>query len=145
MHNQVKTQSEVIAREKALADEALMEALPAVEAAAAALENLDKKDLDEIKAFTNPPQLVKDVCMQVCSTATATIATITTTVYLSGFTLAARIMQCVYARQCVACNTCFSCVPVSECTKNVGSHLTGTFHAYLSDYSTHCYVHTIYM
>lgn len=64
---QVQEQSEVISKEKALADEALMEALPAVEAAAAALENLDKKDLDEIKAFTNPPQLVKDVSMQVCS------------------------------------------------------------------------------
>lgn len=63
-HN-VQEQSEVISKEKAVADEALMEALPAVEAAAAALENLDKKDLDEIKAFTNPPQLVKDVSMQV--------------------------------------------------------------------------------
>lgn len=61
----VKEQSEVISSEKAIADESLMEALPAVEAAAAALENLDKKDLDEIKAFTNPPQLVKDVSMQV--------------------------------------------------------------------------------
>lgn len=61
----VQEQSEIIVAEKALADEALMEALPAVEAAAAALENLDKKDLDEIKAFTNPPQLVKDVSMQV--------------------------------------------------------------------------------
>ncbi|CAN0459491.1 unnamed protein product, partial [Phaeothamnion confervicola] len=60
---QVQEQSEVIAKEKALADDALMEALPAVEAAAAALENLDKKDLDEIKAFNSPPQLVKDVCM----------------------------------------------------------------------------------
>lgn len=63
----VQEQSEVISKEKAIADEALMEALPAVEAAAAALENLDKKDLDEIKAFTNPPQLVKDVSMQVSS------------------------------------------------------------------------------
>ena len=61
----VQEQSEIISKEKAIADEALMEALPAVEAAAAALENLDKKDLDEIKAFTNPPQLVKDVSMQV--------------------------------------------------------------------------------
>lgn len=61
----VQEQSEIISKEKAVADEALMEALPAVEAAAAALENLDKKDLDEIKAFTNPPQLVKDVSMQV--------------------------------------------------------------------------------
>lgn len=64
----VQEQKEVISKEKAIADEALIEALPAVEAAAAALENLDKKDLDEIKAFTNPPQLVKDVSMQVYST-----------------------------------------------------------------------------
>lgn len=61
----VQEQSEIISKEKAIADEALIEALPVVEAAAAALENLDKKDLDEIKAFTNPPQLVKDVSMQV--------------------------------------------------------------------------------
>ena len=41
-----------------------MEALPAVEAASAALENLDKNDLNELKAFTNPPALVKALCMQ---------------------------------------------------------------------------------
>ena len=58
-------QSIVIAREKETADAALMEALPAVEAAAAALENLDKSDLQEIKVFTTPPVLVQMVCMQV--------------------------------------------------------------------------------
>ena len=57
-------QAIVINREKANADEALMEALPAVEAASAALENLDKNDLNELKAFTNPPALVKSLCMQ---------------------------------------------------------------------------------
>jgi len=41
-----------------------MEALPAVEAASRALENLDKNDLTELKAFTNPPPAVKNLCMQ---------------------------------------------------------------------------------
>ena len=57
-------QAEIIVREKGLADEALMEALPAVEAASRALENLDKNDLTELKAFTNPPPAVKNLCMQ---------------------------------------------------------------------------------
>jgi len=57
-------QAIVIKREKGLADEALMEALPAVEAAEAALSNLDKNDLTELKAFTNPPPAVKSLCMQ---------------------------------------------------------------------------------
>ena len=58
-------QSEVIEVEKAKAAEALMEALPAVAAASEALENLDKKSLDEIKAFAKPPALVQSVCMMV--------------------------------------------------------------------------------
>ena len=58
-------QAVVIEREKEKADAALMEALPAVEAAAAALENLDKKDLDELKAFAKPPPAVQDVCQMV--------------------------------------------------------------------------------
>ena len=57
-------QAAIISKEKAIADEALMEALPAVEAASKALENLDKKDLTELKAFTNPPEAVKNMCMQ---------------------------------------------------------------------------------
>lgn len=57
-------QAIVINEQKAAADEALMEALPAVEAASRALENLDKNDLTEIKAFTNPPPAVKNLCMQ---------------------------------------------------------------------------------
>jgi len=59
-------QAAIITTEKAKADEALMEALPAVEAASAALANLDKNDLTELKAFTNPPAPVKAVCMQLC-------------------------------------------------------------------------------
>lgn len=57
-------QAIIIAKQKEEADEALMEALPAVEAASRALENLDKNDLTELKAFTNPPPAVKNLCMQ---------------------------------------------------------------------------------
>ena len=57
-------QAVIITREKGIADEALMEALPAVEAASRALENLDKNDLTELKAFTNPPPAVQRLCMQ---------------------------------------------------------------------------------
>ena len=42
-------QAKTITAEKAIADEALMEALPAVEAASRALENLDKNDLTEVQ------------------------------------------------------------------------------------------------
>jgi dynein heavy chain len=60
-----EAQSLVIVEEKGKADVALNEALPAVAAAAEALENLEKKDLDEIKAFAKPPELVMAVCYQV--------------------------------------------------------------------------------
>ena len=60
-----EAQSLVIDEEKAKADASLMEALPAVAAAADALENLEKKDLDEIKNFATPPPLVMVVCYQV--------------------------------------------------------------------------------
>ncbi|GMH67856.1 hypothetical protein TrLO_g3024 [Triparma laevis f. longispina] len=56
-------QAAEITTEKAKADEALNMALPAVEAAAAALDNIRKEDLQELKAFTNPPELVKKVCL----------------------------------------------------------------------------------
>ena len=36
----------------------------AVDGLLKALENLDKKDLTELKAFTNPPDAVKNMCMQ---------------------------------------------------------------------------------
>lgn len=57
-------QAIVIADQKAEADAALVEALPAVEAASKALENLDKNDLTEIKAFASPPPAVKNLCFQ---------------------------------------------------------------------------------
>ncbi len=57
-------QAVIIAKQKAEADEALSEALPAVEAATRALEDLKKEDLSELKAFANPPAAVKAMCMQ---------------------------------------------------------------------------------
>ncbi|TMW57276.1 hypothetical protein Poli38472_003201 [Pythium oligandrum] len=57
--------SVLIAKEKEDADAALVEALPAVEAAAAALQDLSKADLTEIKSFASPPPLVMSVCMMV--------------------------------------------------------------------------------
>merc|ERR1719174_1252403 len=53
----------VIEREKEEADIALQAALPALEAAAKALEDLDKKDLTEIKSMASPPTAVMIVCM----------------------------------------------------------------------------------
>nr|CCA14061.1 PREDICTED: similar to hCG1811879 putative [Albugo laibachii Nc14] len=53
----------IITKEKDDADAALLEALPAVEAAAAALQDLSKADLTEIKSFASPPALVMSVCM----------------------------------------------------------------------------------
>ena len=43
-----------------------MEALPAIEAAAEALNNIRREDLQELKAFNNPPIHVKIVC-QMCA------------------------------------------------------------------------------
>jgi hypothetical protein len=43
--------SVIIAREEAEASKALEEAIPALEAAKLALENIFKKDLDELKAL----------------------------------------------------------------------------------------------
>ncbi|CAK4656794.1 hypothetical protein LEN26_006663 [Aphanomyces euteiches] len=53
----------IIHKEKEEADAALLEALPAVEAAAQALQDLSKSDLTEIKSFASPPALVMSVCM----------------------------------------------------------------------------------
>ena len=59
-------QGKIIKVEKEKADAALMEALPAVEAAAEALNNIRREDLQELKAFNNPPIHVKIVC-QICT------------------------------------------------------------------------------
>eukprot|EP01033_Poteriospumella_lacustris_P008676 gene8676-6241_t len=57
-------QAIIIAQQKGEADEALSEATPAVLAAEAALEKIDKKDLTELKAFANPPGPVKSLGYQ---------------------------------------------------------------------------------
>jgi len=62
----IAVDSVVIEKEKAEADEALGEAMPALEAAAKALENLDKASITEIKTFQKPPEAVMIVCMCVC-------------------------------------------------------------------------------
>ncbi|EFJ08822.1 hypothetical protein SELMODRAFT_131043 [Selaginella moellendorffii] len=55
-------QSEVITREKAEAEVALAEALPALEAAAEALNSLKKEEITEIRSFAKPHILVQKVC-----------------------------------------------------------------------------------
>ncbi|EKX52600.1 hypothetical protein GUITHDRAFT_157080 [Guillardia theta CCMP2712] len=54
-------QSVEIAQQKATAEEKLGAALPALEEAAQALNDLDKKDIDEIKSFAKPHVLVQGV------------------------------------------------------------------------------------
>lgn len=56
---EVEVQSKQIAIEKVEAEIALSEALPALEAARKALDNLNKSDLAEIRAFTTPPPAVQ--------------------------------------------------------------------------------------
>ena len=56
-------QAIVIAVEKEKAEEALGEALPALEAAAEALRNINKDDINELKSFANPPKAVNAVTM----------------------------------------------------------------------------------
>jgi dynein heavy chain, axonemal len=53
----------IIKVESAKAQEQLGEALPALEAAAEALKNLDKADIGEVKQFTTPPEKVQSVVM----------------------------------------------------------------------------------
>lgn len=59
---EIEEQKVVIMSEKAEADEALAEALPALEAARLALADLDKNDITEIRSFTTPPEAVQIVC-----------------------------------------------------------------------------------
>lgn len=56
---EVEEQSKIISVEKADADEALAEALPALEAARLALDELDKNDITEIRSFATPPEAVQ--------------------------------------------------------------------------------------
>lgn len=55
-------QSIIIAREEAEASKALEEAVPALQAAKAALANISSAAITEIKNFAQPPQVVMDVC-----------------------------------------------------------------------------------
>lgn len=55
----MEVQSKQIATEKAEAEIALSEALPALEEARKALDKLNKSDLAEIRAFTTPPLAVQ--------------------------------------------------------------------------------------
>uniref|UniRef100_A0A0G4IFQ9 AAA+ ATPase domain-containing protein n=1 Tax=Chromera velia CCMP2878 TaxID=1169474 RepID=A0A0G4IFQ9_9ALVE len=58
---QIEKDNVIIEAEKADADEALKAALPALEAAAKALENLNKNDITEIKSMAKPPAAVMSV------------------------------------------------------------------------------------
>lgn len=58
----IEEQSKIIAHEKKEAEAALQEALPALEAARLALEDLDKSDVAEIRSFAKPAKPVQTVC-----------------------------------------------------------------------------------
>ncbi|XP_025092040.1 dynein heavy chain 10, axonemal-like isoform X1 [Pomacea canaliculata] len=58
----IAEQSVIIAKEKREAEDALMEAMPALEAARLALDDLDKSDVTEIRSFAKPPKAVQTVC-----------------------------------------------------------------------------------
>jgi len=55
-------QSIIIEKEELEASIALQEAIPALEAAKLALQNVKKKDLDEIKALAQPLAAIINVC-----------------------------------------------------------------------------------
>lgn len=65
----VEAANKVAAEVKAIKDDCqadLDEAMPAYESAVKALSSLDKKSLQEIKAFANPPEMVKFTLEAVC-------------------------------------------------------------------------------
>ncbi|GAB1598225.1 dynein axonemal heavy chain 10 isoform X2 [Argonauta hians] len=59
---EIEEQSAIIIIEKGEAEDALNEALPALEAARLALEDLEKSDVTEIRSFAKPPKAVQDIC-----------------------------------------------------------------------------------
>nr|XP_015221526.1 PREDICTED: dynein heavy chain 10, axonemal [Lepisosteus oculatus] len=59
---EIEEQNKVIAVEKKDAESSLAEALPALEAARLALQDLDKSDVTEIRSFAKPPKQVQVVC-----------------------------------------------------------------------------------
>jgi dynein heavy chain len=64
----IEEQTKVINKEKGEAEEALAEAMPALEAARLALEDLKREDITEIRAFKNPPLAVETIlnCIVIC-------------------------------------------------------------------------------
>lgn len=60
--DQLDKQAVIIAKEEKEAAIALEQAIPALEAANAALSNIKAADITEIKQFAQPPQVVVDVC-----------------------------------------------------------------------------------
>ncbi|OWZ16518.1 Dynein heavy chain [Phytophthora megakarya] len=62
----VKQQQKEVAACQADAQRDLNQALPALNAAVAALDSLDKKDITEVKGFVKPPQAVQVVMEAVC-------------------------------------------------------------------------------
>ncbi|KAG6586643.1 Dynein heavy chain [Phytophthora cinnamomi] len=62
----VKEQQQEVAACQADAQRDLDQALPALNAAVAALDSLDKKDIAEVKGFVKPPQAVQVVMESVC-------------------------------------------------------------------------------
>uniref|UniRef100_A0A3Q2PNV9 Dynein axonemal heavy chain 10 n=1 Tax=Fundulus heteroclitus TaxID=8078 RepID=A0A3Q2PNV9_FUNHE len=59
---EIEEQNKVIAVEKTDAESSLAEALPALEAARHALQDLEKSDVTEIRSFAKPPKQVQVVC-----------------------------------------------------------------------------------
>ncbi|BFZ18669.1 hypothetical protein BsWGS_21707 [Bradybaena similaris] len=59
---EIAEQSKVIETEKKEAEDTLAEALPALEAARLALDDLDRNDVTEIRSFAKPPREVQTVC-----------------------------------------------------------------------------------
>jgi len=58
----MELQNAEIVHEKTAAEAALEEALPALEAARAALDDLNKNDVTEIRSFAKPPKPVQTIC-----------------------------------------------------------------------------------
>ncbi|KAM7539583.1 hypothetical protein Aperf_G00000039574 [Anoplocephala perfoliata] len=63
---EMEAQSKEIEHEKKAAESALAEALPALEQARAALSELDKNDVTEIRSFVKPPRPVQVVSECIC-------------------------------------------------------------------------------
>ncbi|KAG2470484.1 DYH10 protein, partial [Polypterus senegalus] len=59
---EIEEQNKVIAVEREDAESSLAEAIPALEGARVALQDLDKSDVTEIRSFAKPPKQVQVVC-----------------------------------------------------------------------------------